>query len=111
MKADNFNSNKSRLLTALPLMGLMIVFFSCDFQGYDEKVVLENGEVTSKSIETNEIFDVVEDAPSFPGGMEAWKNSWQKTSNILSKPGKWESKEQYMSSLKSGKTVLSKMQN
>ena len=73
MKANNFNPNyKSRLLTALPLMGLMIVFFSCDFQGYDEKVVLENGEVTSKTIETNEIFDVVEDSPEFPGGMEAW---------------------------------------
>jgi protein TonB len=53
-------------------MGMMIIFLSCDFQGYDEKVVLENGEVTSRSIETNEIFDVVEDSPEFPGGMEAW---------------------------------------
>ncbi|WP_113926231.1 energy transducer TonB [Cognataquiflexum aquatile] len=73
MKANNFNPNyKSRLLTALPLMGLMIVFFSCDFQGYDEKVVLENGEVTSKTIQSDEVFDVVEESPTFPGGMEAW---------------------------------------
>ncbi|MCH6201013.1 energy transducer TonB [Aquiflexum sp. LQ15W] len=73
MKANNSTPNyKSSLLTALPLMGLMIVFLSCDFQGYDEKVVLENGEVTSKTIETNEIFDIVEESPSFPGGMEAW---------------------------------------
>jgi protein TonB len=53
-------------------MGMILLFFGCDFQGYDEKVVLENGEVTSKTIETNEIFDVVEDSPEFPGGMEAW---------------------------------------
>jgi len=73
MKANNSSPiYKSRLLSVLPLMGMMIIFLSCDFQGYDEKVVLENGEVTSRSIETNEIFDVVEDSPEFPGGMEAW---------------------------------------
>jgi TonB family protein len=73
MKTNNSTpNNKSRLLPALPLMGLMIVLFSCDFQGYGDKVVLENGEVTSKTIETNEVFDVVEDSPEFPGGMEAW---------------------------------------
>ena len=63
MKANNFNPNyKSRLLTALPLMGLMIIFFSCDFQGYDEKVVLENGEVTCKYIQSGEVFDIVEES-------------------------------------------------
>jgi len=73
MKANNSKPiYKSRLLSALPLMGMILLFFGCDFQGYDEKVVLENGEVTSKTIETNEIFDVVEDSPEFPGGMEAW---------------------------------------
>ena len=73
MKTTKSNpTNKSSLLIAIPLLGLMIVFFSCDFQEYDEKIVLENGEVTSKNIETNEIFDVVEDSPEFPGGMEAW---------------------------------------
>lgn len=73
MKANNFNPNyKSRLLNALPLMGLMIVIFSCDFQGYDEKVVLEDGEVTSKTIQSDEVFDIVEESPTFPGGMKAW---------------------------------------
>lgn len=50
----------------------MPALYSCDFQGYDEKAVLENGEVTSKSIESDEVFDVVEESPTFPGGMEAW---------------------------------------
>lgn len=73
MKSNNSKPIfKGRIFPALPLIGMVILFFGCDFQGYDEKVVLENGEVTSKNIETNEIFDVVEDSPEFPGGMEAW---------------------------------------
>jgi TonB family protein len=68
----SYLNHKSRVLTSIPIFGLMVIFLSCDFQGYGEKVVLENGEVTSAKVETNEIFDVVEDSPSFPGGMEAW---------------------------------------
>jgi protein TonB len=73
MKKDKSTLNhKKGFFGSIPLFALMIVFISCDFQGYEEKVVLENGEVTSKTIETDEVFDIVEDTPEFPGGMESW---------------------------------------
>lgn len=58
-----------RFLPALPLIGLLFVAIACeDNQEAIAPAAVETGTV----LEASEVFDVVEDAPTFPGGMEAW---------------------------------------
>jgi TonB family protein len=79
---------KGRFLFALPLLGLMVFVFSCEkitedpFSENIEKPltiqtpIIENP--SAKIIAADEVFDVVEDSPEFPGGMEAWNNFLRK---------------------------------
>jgi TonB family protein len=60
---------KLRFLPALPLLGLLFVAIACeDNQNPATPAAVETGTV----LEANEVFDVVEESPNFPGGMEAW---------------------------------------
>jgi TonB family protein len=79
---------KGRFLFVLPLLGLMVFVFSCEkitedpFSENIEKPlaiqtpIIENP--SAKIIAADEVFDVVEDSPEFPGGMEAWNNFLRK---------------------------------
>lgn len=58
-----------RFLPALPLIGLLFVAIACeDRQEGITPAAVETGTI----LEASEVFDVVEEAPTFPGGMEAW---------------------------------------
>lgn len=60
---------KLRFLPALPLIGLLFIAIACEeSQEAIEPAAVETGTV----LEANEVFDVVEESPTFPGGMEAW---------------------------------------
>jgi TonB family protein len=75
-----------RFLLALPLLGLMIFVFSCEeitedaFPENLEIVMTDDAQTPSSLIpnykieQADEVFDVVEDSPEFPGGMEAWND-------------------------------------
>ncbi|WP_162416629.1 M56 family metallopeptidase [Cyclobacterium roseum] len=57
---------------AIPLVGLLFVFFACETQ--DEKPNLDQStpEQISERVMQGEVFDVVEDMPVPEGGMEGW---------------------------------------
>lgn len=60
---------KLRFLPVLPLIGLLFVAIACeDNQEAIAPAAVETGTV----LEASEVFDVVEESPTFPGGMEAW---------------------------------------
>jgi TonB family protein len=60
---------KLRFLPALPLIGLLFVAIACeDNQEPGTPAAVETGTI----LEADEVFDVVEESPNFPGGMEAW---------------------------------------
>ncbi|WP_297336293.1 M56 family metallopeptidase [Algoriphagus sp.] len=81
---------KGRFLMVLPILGLMVFAFSCDQNIGEEpikpenlvEVVNEDGSTELNAIangrvvevSADEIFDVVEDQPIPPGGMEGWNN-------------------------------------
>ncbi|MFC3415006.1 M56 family metallopeptidase [Algoriphagus hitonicola] len=81
---------KGRFLMMLPVLGLMVFAFSCDQNIGEEpikpenivEVVNEDGSTDLQGIangrvveiSADEIFDVVEDQPTPPGGMEGWNN-------------------------------------
>ena len=77
---------KGRFLLALPILGLMVFVFSCEkstensfSEAMDIPMSLETAptnpdEANSKILDVDEVFDVVEDSPEFPGGMAAWNN-------------------------------------
>lgn len=61
--------HKLRFLPALPLVGLLFVAIACEEnQDTTNPTAME----TAVVLEADEVFDVVEEAPTFPGGMEAW---------------------------------------
>lgn len=70
---------KSRFLLVIPLLGLLIAMFSCEGQEYAELM----GEAETTQAMGGEVFDVVEDMPFPPGGMDGWN---QYLSNNLSYP-------------------------
>lgn len=60
---------KLRFLPVLPLLGLLFVAIACeDNQEPGTPAAVETG----TTLEADEVFDVVEESPNFPGGMEAW---------------------------------------
>lgn len=81
---------KGRFLLVVPILGLMVFAFSCDQNIGEEplkpenlvEVVNEDGSTELNAIangrvvevSADEIFDVVEDQPTPPGGMEGWNN-------------------------------------
>jgi TonB family protein len=83
-------AQKGRFLLALPLLGLMVFIFSCDItteDAFTETMEIPLAPDTTLPSETNpnahiseadEVFDVVEESPEFPGGMEAWNNFLRK---------------------------------
>lgn len=79
--------HKWRFLLALPVLGLMVFVFSCEKSAdnsfsevmeipmsKEETVPPNPDEINSKILEADEVFDIVEESPEFPGGMEAWNN-------------------------------------
>ncbi|MCH6201014.1 M56 family metallopeptidase [Aquiflexum sp. LQ15W] len=80
--------HKGRFLLALPLLGLMVFVFACEKIKEDSfptamDIPLENQNVIPenlnlKVLEAEEVFDVVEESPEFPGGMEAWNDFLRK---------------------------------
>jgi TonB family protein len=79
--------NKWRFLLALPVFGLMVFVFSCEKSAdnsfsevmeipmsKEETAPSIPDEINSKILDADEVFDVVEESPEFPGGMEAWNN-------------------------------------
>lgn len=81
---------KGRFLLLVPILGLMVFAFSCDQNIGEEpikpenlvEVVNEDGNTELNAIangrvvevSADEIFDVVEDQPMPPGGMEGWND-------------------------------------
>jgi TonB family protein len=76
-------ATKGRFLLALPLFALSLAVFSCENEINDsvkevdfaaaEDIPLNNSpESNLRTFNADEVFDVVENAPEFPGGMEAW---------------------------------------
>jgi TonB family protein len=83
--------HKGRFLLAMPLLGLMVFVFSCEKStdnsfsevmeipmSKEETAPSNADEINAKILNADEVFDVVEDSPSFPGGMEAWKDFLRK---------------------------------
>ena len=79
--------HKWRFLLALPVFGLMVFVFSCEKSAdnsfsevmeipmsKEETAPSIPDEINSKILDADEVFDVVEESPEFPGGMEAWNN-------------------------------------
>lgn len=79
--------HKWRFLLALPVFGVMIFVFSCEKSAdnsFSEVMEIPMSkketapsipdEINSKILDADEVFDVVEESPEFPGGMEAWNN-------------------------------------
>jgi TonB family protein len=77
------NQQKVRFLFAIPIVLLTLAVFSCENEinesvkevdfGVTEDIPLENSPGDNlRILSADEVFDVVEDAPQFPGGMEAW---------------------------------------
>lgn len=78
--------HKGRFLLALPLLGLMVFVFACDktsensfSENMDIPMKMEfapliNNEPIVEILSADEVFDVVEESPEFPGGMEAWND-------------------------------------
>lgn len=87
-KTKSTEMQKSRFLLVVPMLALMVFVFACEQNLDDEPIKPEqivevvnedgskdlkgivNGRVTEVS--ADEIFDVVEDQPQPPGGMEGW---------------------------------------
>lgn len=65
---------KAVFLLLIPFIALMLGVFACDTgTGEDFPETLDIPmDVETQSVNTVEIFDVVEDSPEFNGGMEAW---------------------------------------
>src|SRR5690606_29095632 len=63
-KQKSKSEEKFRFLLALPLMGLLIVLFSCEYQETD----------LVASSPTTEVFDVVDNMPKPDGGLEGWNH-------------------------------------
>lgn len=61
---------KSVFLLALPLMALMLLVFACESE--KQESFEETLEAPEQLAAASEVFDVVEQAPEFKGGMEAW---------------------------------------
>jgi TonB family protein len=60
---------KLRFLPAFPLLGLLFIAIACE---ETQENATPAAVATDVVLEADEVFDVVEEAPSFPGGMEAW---------------------------------------
>lgn len=74
---------KGRFLLAIPLFALSLAVFSCeneindsvkevDFKTEEDIPLADSPDANLRMLSGNEVFDVVENAPEFPGGMEAW---------------------------------------
>jgi TonB family protein len=74
---------KGRFLLAIPLFALSIAVFSCeneindsvkevDFKTEEDIPLADTPDANLRMLSGNEVFDVVENAPEFPGGYEAW---------------------------------------
>lgn len=82
--------HKGRFLLALPLLGLMVFVFACDktsensfSENMDIPMTMEstpqkNEDPNVEILSADEVFDVVEESPDFPGGMEAWNDFLRK---------------------------------
>ncbi|WP_113926230.1 TonB family protein [Cognataquiflexum aquatile] len=82
--------HKGRFLLALPLLGLMVFVFACDktsensfSENMDIPMTMEfappkNDDPIVEILSADEVFDVVEESPEFPGGMEAWNDFLRK---------------------------------
>ncbi|SHM35022.1 TonB family C-terminal domain-containing protein [Cyclobacterium lianum] len=72
------NQPKSRSLSkiryglSLPLFGLLFVLFACDYQEEMLDINDKNDDKITERLMQGEVFDVVEEMPSPPGGMEGW---------------------------------------
>lgn len=62
---------------ALPLIGLLFVFFACETQEEKPNLNQSPEEQISERVMQGEVFDVVEDMPYPAGGMEGWNNFLQ----------------------------------
>ena len=62
-----------RFLTLIPVVGVLLFIFSCERDDLDPQL-LKVGDFTDKLniAVANEVFDVVEQQPNPPGGMEGW---------------------------------------
>ena len=74
MERKNFKSmRKLFLLAAIPLIGLSIAMVSCMSEDDTELIgEAEKGLENVLNVSNEEVFDVVENMPSPPGGMEGW---------------------------------------
>ncbi|WP_291777650.1 M56 family metallopeptidase [Cecembia sp.] len=71
MKSEKSRAiQKSLFLLALPLMAAMLMVFACETE--KEESFPETMDIPAQIAAANEVFDVVEEAPQFKGGMEEW---------------------------------------
>lgn len=68
---------KVRFLLSIPLLAVLLFVFSCENTKEDALTESELNRLTqdneaAKNDDANEIFDVVEEAPTYPGGMPGW---------------------------------------
>ncbi len=82
-KPQSPQTMKRRFLWAIPLFAFSVAVFSCeneisdsikevDLTTAEDMPISDSPDANLRILSADEVFDVVENAPQFPGGMEAW---------------------------------------
>ncbi|UJP64689.1 M56 family metallopeptidase [Mongoliitalea daihaiensis] len=72
MKSEQSHAlQKSVFLLAIPLMAAILLVFACDSKKEETTEIIEVVDVPIAEADTPDVFDMVEEAPEFAGGMEA----------------------------------------